>query len=273
MQMIVVAPGARSLPADWQEVIGNDAELLPDWSTILARCTRTCPPSGLVAFVSALSAAGILALSTLHQRGLLPATAVYLDRAEVSDFAGAWPVARLGAVLLYPGAAFRNGIEHFLSEQCTDVGRYLKSRIGSDSAEFVQLVKLLHREPQLLTASPAHVAARLGSSRARLYAALTEAGSPPLEQIQVLLRLIPAAHVVQRGGRLDDAAHVAGYADAAAFKKALTRRLRTNAQELRERTGWRWLVDRWLTIHGDQGTWTLGLDDKTLEPPTRRRIA
>lgn len=254
MEIGVLRPGERELRA-LREAVGSRAELvvLEGWPAVLERLISNPAPAALVVPAERLDDRGRGVLQALHARGLLRPTAIYFHRVDLDLLRKAWPLAGLGVRLLTEGGDLRAQVGRLLDAEATQVAELLVRRLGIENRVVRRLLALLAERGDLLGAPIVELAAQLRIARSTLYEAVASSGLPSIEQIQFLFRLLPAVRVLQAGGRAEDAAYVAGLADARSLRKVLRRRINTTIEDVRGQRGVQWLVERWITLHRRTG--------------------
>src|SRR5690606_14980353 len=91
------------------------------------------------------------------------------------------------------------------------VMRYVQQRLDIDGLA-LRVTEAVADSVQAGCSSVDDVMTRVRRKRSTVYAALSAAGVPGVEQLLMLMRLMRSVDVIHRGGTLPDAAHYAGYA-------------------------------------------------------------
>jgi DNA-binding phage protein len=212
------------------------------WMECRAHLLGSAPPDIFVADAAELNDRVIADLRLLLESGSLPRTVVYFRAFDPELLGAVWRrLGQLGVNAAFGEDALNEEIRRSTMEP--PLGQYLMRHFNVESTSLSgRLITLLETNKRMRTASTAIVARRLGVGRTTLYASLTRAGLPPVDELQVLFRLVQAVVHIQRGEALESVASRTGYSEARSLRRSLRIRAGARVRELREGTSWRTVV-------------------------------
>lgn len=279
-----------SLGRDWTVL------QLEEWEEAVQICAAAAPPAALIASACQLTSAGVRILRTLNERGLQPPLIIVLEDTAADTIRRVWRLKSIDADLLFSWTELSETIERRCSARGpAAVMQHIQHRLDVTSElplRVMATVAAAESDAGLVVES---IARAVGRKRSTIYAALSEAGIPGVEQLQVLLRLLRSIDVLRSGGLPADAAYVGGYSGEKAWRQALRSRIGITTTDVREGpSDWKWIVDHWLQRHtrftapASQAAidevsanqaghttdrWTLNVPSRTLEGRRARRTA
>ena len=198
----------------------------------------------------AVDSAVVRGVGTLGRKGLLPPTVLCGVCGTAETAQHAWDLGKHLAGVGTEADQLSRMLDRWTHQTATSAaGQYLERHVSSSSTVVSSLINLLASSRESLTWPVETVARSLDVGKTKLYRILHDEGLPTVARWQMLFRLLEACALLQRGASAEDAAYWAQLADERSLRRALDRHLGTVVTEVRATEGWRWVVDRWLSIH------------------------
>jgi AraC-like DNA-binding protein len=244
-RLLSLATSSQGCRSQWVDGWHVEVDCRATWGRAAPKLFSEDPPDGLLLCTEAVDEDGVSLMTQLDRRGRLPPAAILGNAVPMGALPHFADVLRLGPVFVCTGAE-RDAIRSLMARLGTGLDTILIEHFGVRCEVAGGFLNLLARDRAAWQMPLGDILEKLAVGRSTFYRRLRKAGLPAPEQLQIFFKLAPGLRCIQRGGRKEEAAALAGYAEDRAFRRALASFCGMTISHVRRAAAWSELVDELL---------------------------